>query len=155
MSDVESDIRGVLISVAGARLLLPNASVAEVITFAEPEPVGEASPWLLGRVRWRGWRLPVLSFSKLAGLAEESGALGAKVVVIKALGGNQRLPFFALLTQGFPRLVTVSRGRLVAESGEDKPLGVLQRVMLNDDSALIPDLDTIEMLVAKALQRAA
>jgi len=155
MSDVETDIRGVLISVSGARLLLPNASVAEVITFAEPEPVGESSPWLLGRVRWRGWRLPVLSFSKLAGLAEESGHLGAKVVVIKALGGNPRLPFFALLTQGFPRLVTVSRGRLVAEPGAEAPLGVLQRVMLNEDSALIPDLDTIEMLVAKALQRAA
>jgi hypothetical protein len=31
----------------------------------------------------------------------------------------------------------------------------MQRVMLNEDAALIPDLDTIEMLVAKALQRAA
>ena len=155
MSEVDNDIRGVLISVAGARLLLPNASVAEVITFAEPEQVGESSPWLLGRVRWRGWRLPVLSFSKLAGTAEESSELGAKVVVIKALGGNPRLPFFALLTQGFPRLVTVSRNRLVSESGGEEPLGVLQRVMLNEDSALIPDLDTIEMLVAKALERAA
>lgn len=156
MSDVQRDIRGVLISVSGGRLLLPNASVAEVITFAEPEQVAEAPPWLLGRVRWRGWRLPVLSFARLAGLSDsEDGQLGSKVVVIKALGGNQRLPFFALLTQGFPRLVTVSRERLLAESASDCPLGVLQRVMLNEDAALIPDLDTIEMLVSKALARAA
>jgi chemosensory pili system protein ChpC len=155
MSETESDIRGVLISVTGGRLLLPNASVAEVITFSEPEPVGDASPWLLGRVRWRGWRLPVLSFARLASLGEETGELGSKVVVIKALGGNDRLPFFALLTQGFPRLVTVSRERLIPDIGSDTPLGVLQRVMLNDDPALVPDLDTVEMLVSKALQKAA
>lgn len=156
MSESQRDIRGVLISVSGGKLLLPNASVAEVITFAEPEQVSDAPAWLLGRVRWRGWRLPVLSFARLAGLSDsEDGQLGSKVVVIKALGGNQRLPFFALLTQGFPRLVTVSRERLLAESTRDCPLGVLQRVMLNEDAALVPDLDTIEMLVTKALQRAA
>ena len=35
----QRDIRGVLISVTQGRLLLPNASVAEVITYSEPEMV--------------------------------------------------------------------------------------------------------------------
>jgi len=47
----QRDIRGVLITVTQGRLLLPNASVAEVITYSEPEPVGDAPEWLLGRVR--------------------------------------------------------------------------------------------------------
>ena len=62
MSTAQRDIRGVLISVSQGRLLLPNASVAEVITFSEPEPVGNAPDWMLGQIRWRGWRLPLLSF---------------------------------------------------------------------------------------------
>ncbi|PKM02071.1 MAG: chemotaxis protein CheW [Gammaproteobacteria bacterium HGW-Gammaproteobacteria-6] len=152
---VENDLRGVLISVAGGRLLLPNASMAEIISFSDPELVANAPAWLLGRLRWRGWRVPVIAFSRLAGLAEERGQLGSKVVVIKALGGNQRLSFFAVLTQGFPRLINVARDRLAVNGGDNPlPLGVKARVVLNDDAALIPDLTMIELLIDEALHPA-
>lgn len=149
----QNDIRGVLIGVTGARLLLPNASVAEVITYSLPEPVPNAPEWLYGRIRWRGWRLPLVSFAKLAGLARGESELGAKVVVLKALGGNPRQPYFAMLTQGFPRLVTVSAEQLfeVAGDGAEQPTGVLQSVMLRDDEAMIPDLAAIEAMVVEAL----
>ena len=65
MSIERKDIRGVTISVTGGRLLLPNANIAEIITFAEPEALPEAPDWVLGRLRWRGWRLPLVSFAKL------------------------------------------------------------------------------------------
>ena len=134
------DIRGVLIQVEGARLLLPNATIAEVLSYAEPEAVAGAPDWLLGRIRWRGWQLPLASFSRLAGIADEIGGLGSKVVVLKALGGDSRLPYVALLTKGFPRLVTVSRDALVPDAGEGDaaetaalPVGILMRVLLNDE----------------------
>lgn len=156
MNAPQRDIRGVLISVAGGRLLLPNASVAEVITFSEPEAVENAPAWLLGRLRWRGWRLPLLSFSRLAEWSAEEGQLGAKVAVLKALGGNPKLPFFAVLSQGFPRLVTVSREALVeAHDSKELPLGIHSRVVLNDDPAVIPDLLSLELLLGKALAQAA
>lgn len=149
---VENDLRGVLIAIAGGRLLLPNAAMAEIISFSDPEIVANAPAWLLGRLRWRGWRVPVIAFSRLAGIAEEHGQLGSKVVVIKALGGNQRLSFFAVLTQGFPRLINVSRDRLaLSESDNPMPLGVKARVVLNDDPALIPDVTMIELLIDEAL----
>jgi chemosensory pili system protein ChpC len=152
----QRDIRGVLIAVSEGRLLLPNASVAEVITFSEPEPVDNAPEWLLGRIRWRGWRLPLLSFSRFAGWSQEEGQLGAKVAVLKALGNNPKLPYFAVLSQGFPRLVTVSKDNL-AESHEIKelPLGIHSRVVLNDDAAVVPDLLSLELLIDKALNQAA
>jgi chemosensory pili system protein ChpC len=150
------DIRGVLIQVAGARLLLPNATIAEVLSFADPDPVENAPDWLLGRIRWRGWQLPLVSFARLSGIAVEKGGLGSKVIVLKALGGNAKAPFFAVLTQGFPRLVTVSRSALVAEEGgEPLPSGVLARVMLNEDAALLPDLEQLESLIGEALAAAA
>ena len=152
----EQIIRGVLIQVADARLLLPNATIAEVLSFANPDPLDGAPDWLLGRIRWRGWQLPLVSFSRFAGIAEEQGGLGSKVIVLKALGGDAKRPFFALLTQGFPRLVTVTEAALVAAAGDGGfPDGVLARVRLNEDEALLPDLAAIEEHLGEALARAA
>lgn len=158
MSDTEKDIRGVLIQVAGARLLLPNANIAEVLAYADPEPVENAPDWLLGRIRWRGWRLPLVAFARLTGLAEEAATLGNKVVVLKALGGDSKAPYFALLTQGFPRLVTISTAALSEEERDPHemlPIGVLARVVLNEDAALLPDLASVESMIGEALAAAA
>jgi chemosensory pili system protein ChpC len=156
MSDSTNIIRGVLIQVAEARLLLPNATIAEVLSYADPEPVADAPDWLLGRMRWRGWQLPLVSFSRFSGIAEDRGGLGSKVIVLKALGGDAKHPFFALLTQGFPRLVTVTEGTLGSDSDDaGVPEGVLARVRLNDDDALLPDLTAIEEKIAEALAIAA
>jgi chemosensory pili system protein ChpC len=150
------DIRGVLIQVEGARLLLPNATIAEVLSFADPEAIEGAPRWLLGRIRWRGWQLPLVSFSRLADIADERGGLGNKVVVLKALGDNPALPHLALLTQGFPRLVTVARDALVADPGDGDdsgplPTAVRMRVLLNNEPALLPDVDTLESAIQDAL----
>jgi chemosensory pili system protein ChpC len=155
---IEHDIRGVLIQVTGGRLLLPNATIAEVLSYADPEPVANTPDWLLGRIRWRGWQLPLIAFSRLSGIADEAGGLGSKVIVLKALGGDSKFPYFALLTQGFPRLVTVSRDTVVADAGAPDdvlPAGVQARVMLNQDNALLPDLEGIEQMIGEALKQAA
>lgn len=156
MSDIAYIIRGVLIQVADARLLLPNATIAEVLSYATPEPLADAPDWLLGRIRWRGWQLPLMSFSRFAGIAEEEGGLGSKVIVLKALGGNARQPYFAMLTQGFPRLVTVTESTLVMlDDGGELPAGVLARVRLNENDAMVPDLAALEQRLHAALAAAA
>ncbi len=156
MNQAANDIRGVMISVTDGRLLLPNATIAEVITYSEPEPVPDAPSWLLGRLRWRGWRLPIISFARLAGFATSEREHGAKVVVLKALSGNPRLPYFALLTQGFPRLTTVSADALLRDDvGAPSTDVVLAQVRLREDHAVIPHLNRVEALLSEALQQAA
>ena len=156
MAGPQRDIRGVMISVNQGRLLLPNASVAEVITFSDPEAIAGAPDWMLGNIRWRGWRLPLLSFSRFANWSNEEGSVGAKVVVLKALGGNPKLPYFAMLSQGFPRLVTVSTEALQeAHSVKELPLGIHSMVTLNGDPAAVPDLLSLELLIDKAINQAA
>lgn len=156
---LSNDIRGVLVQIEGARLLMPNATISEVLSFAAPDAVEGAPDWLLGRIRWRGWQVPLLSFARLSGSAQEGGGLGSKVLVLKALGGDPTLPHLALLTQGFPRLVTVSRDGLRPAAGDGAsaplPAGVLMRVVLNDDPAWIPDLGAIEAALREALPQAA
>lgn len=156
-TDTTQEIRGVLIQVEGARLLLPNATISEVLSFAAPDPIANAPDWLLGRIRWQGWQLPLVSFARLAGTAHEQGDTRSKVIILKALGGNPRAPYFALLTQGFPRLVTVSRDRLGfdAEVQSGLPEVVQASVVLNDETAWVPDLVRVETAINEALRVAA
>lgn len=149
----QRDIRGLMIPVTNGRVLLPNASVAEVITLSIPDKIPNAPEWLMGRVNWRGWRLPLFSFSLLAGMALDEGSRGTRVTVLKALGGHPKMPFIAMLAQGFPRLTTISPESLVAsnESIPTRP-GVLMNVMVRDDQAVIPDLGQIEQLIFNSLQ---
>jgi chemosensory pili system protein ChpC len=150
------DIRGLMITVSNGRVLLPNANVSEIITAATPDPVQNAPDWLLGRVRWRGWRVPLFSFSILAGIATKEGALNSKVTVLKALSGNPRMPFVAMLCLGFPRLTTVTPEILVPTDDPGMAIpGVLGRVLVRDDQVFIPDLLGIEDLIRDALELAA
>lgn len=156
MADLAYIIRGVLIQVEQARLLLPNATIAEVLSFATPEAMPNTPEWLLGSIRWRGWQIPLVSFSRFAGLSQEEGGLGSKVIVLKALGGDPKHPYFAMLTQGFPRLVTVTEGTLTTlEHAGDLPNGVLASVRLNENDAVVPDLAALETQLREALQLAA
>ncbi len=152
-----NDIRGVLIQIAGSQLLLPNAATVEVLSYADPDPVDNAPDWLLGQIRWRGWRLPLVSFARIAGTHTEGASVGTKVIVLKALGGDPKLPYFALVAQGFPRLVTITRENMIVDSAhlETLPEGIRLRVMFNDDVALVPDLDAAEKMIVDVLRPAA
>jgi len=150
--EIRGEIRGVMIPVTGARVLLPNATVAEVITYSTPEKIANAPDWLLGRLSWRGWRLPLFSFAMLSGGAKQENYTNAKVAVLKALGGNAKIPFLAMLAQGFPRLTTITPDLLIPTGDESAhPTGVHAQVLVRDDQALIPDLGQIETMVAEAM----
>ncbi|WP_266169710.1 chemotaxis protein CheW [Dyella subtropica] len=149
------EIRCVLVPVGNLRLLLPNATVAEVITQPTPEPVENAPAWLLGRIAWRGWRVPLVSFTKLAGAEEGDAALSVRVAVLKALTGHPKLPFVAVVTQGFPRLTTLNAELIIpTHDGTPLPPGVKAEVLVRDDVAVIPDLEGIEEQLVELLDLA-
>jgi chemosensory pili system protein ChpC len=100
--------------------------------------------------------LPVLAFSAMAGVAEEESTGNGRVAILKALNGHARLPYFGMLTQGFPRLTLISEDMLVPdERASGLPMGVREQVLVHDEPAWIPDLATVESLVVEALTAAA
>lgn len=150
------EIRGVMLPVTGGRVLVPNTTMAEVITYAQPAAVADAPAWLLGRLAWRGWGLPVLAFSALAGTAENESTENARVAILKALSGHARLPYFGVLTQGFPRLTLVSEDMLEADSDAGiLPVGVREQVRVHGEPAWIPDLAAVENRIVEVLGVAA
>ena len=152
MIELPREIRGVMVPVTDGRVLLPNATVAEVISYTRPEEIANAPAWLLGRLSWRGWRLPLFSFPMLIGRLDDESRRNARVAVLKALGGNSAMPFIALLAQGFPRLTTITQDSLIPTSDEaQRAPGIRAGVLVRDDRAIIPDLDAIEGMIERAL----
>lgn len=153
MAEIEQkrEIRGLMIPITNGRVLMPNANVSEVITLSTPERVPNAPDWLLGKVAWRGWKLPLISFALMAGMALDERATGGRVCVMKALSGHPRMPFIAMLAQGFPRLTTISAESIVPLGDSFGRTGVLMDIMFRDDQAVIPDLAKIEELIFDAI----
>ena len=150
------EIRGVMLPVTGGRVLVPNTTMAEVITYARPTPVEGAPAWLLGRLAWRGWGLPVLAFSALAGTTESESTENVRVAILKALSGHARLPYFGMLTQGFPRLTLVAEDMLEPDlDAGPLPTGVREQVRIHDEAAWIPDLAAVERRIVEVLGVAA
>lgn len=158
MNHVSKDeIRGVVLQCAGERVLLPNATVAEVMSRVTLLPAeGERPGWWVGGLAWQGFELPVVAFGRYAGLDELVIEGKQKVVVLKGLSNAAVLPYYAVLTESFPQLIAVPRDGLLADASEDElPEGVHMRVLLGEHSALLPDLDALEAALQRELAEAA
>lgn len=148
------EIRGVLVPTGEERILLPNATVAEVMSRVQIESFADTSPWLLGQIQWYGWRVPLVSLARFSQLGDETLGQNNKAIVLKSLGGREDFPYWGLLTSAFPQLVSVPRDGLLADASEDAlPIGVHMRVLLGDQHVLIPDLDAIELAIQDALAK--
>ena len=132
-------------------LLLPTTTMAEVIDFTPPEPMDSAPPWLLGQVEWENRQVPVFSFSALingSDVCEISAR--SKIMILKSLSGSARMPYLGMLLADLPRPVTVREDALVETGDEKKSLGVFSRISVEDEEAIIPDLDRLTHLVTHA-----
>ena len=142
-------MRAVLMALPGGKLMLPNTTVSEIITYAAPEAVEGKPEWFLGVIRWKGYRLPLISFSAMSGWTPRESVTGAKIAVLKGLSGETKLPYFAILTSGFPRLVNIASDHLI-----DDPEHANQfyySASLDGDAVSIPNLETVEATIRDAL----
>ncbi|MGV6853175.1 MAG: chemotaxis protein CheW [bacterium] len=151
MAKYVGEIRGMLLPIVGGHILLPNANIAEVITYTDPEQVQDVPAWIYGRIVWRGWSVPVFSFSQMTESSQEEGFLGSKLAVFKALTGNPKMPFIATVSQGIPRVVTLNQETMQKVEKKSLPLGVHSFVSIEGVEAMVPDLDIIEPELVPAL----
>lgn len=148
MSDTE--IRSVLVPISGSDLLMPNAAIAEIVAYTEPEPIEQAPEWLLGNVQWHGWQVPVIAFSSLTEQRDQEPTEGAKICVTKSLIHHERMPYVGILAQGFPRLVTVTETAMIEVPEGASHIAIAGKAIIGDRECMIPELDRISQLVAHA-----
>jgi len=150
------ELYSLLIPLRDDRVILPRASVAEVIRYTDPENASTGPDWLLGDVVWHGKRIPLLSFEKLCGTESSEPGGRSRIIVIYATSPDDQLVTYGLLAEGFPQIVRVNREVLLQdlayEPDASKP--ILCRIRMINETALIPDLERIEKSLHDAVVEA-
>jgi len=151
MSGADEELYSLLVPLVGDRLIVPRACVAEVVRFTRPERQDSPHSWLSGRINWNGRELPVVSFEGTLGKDVPAVTGRTRVVVFLASTGQLNAGYFGVLTQGFPQLVRINRDVLKLEATEGWPdeAPVLCRVKMINEFPLIPDLEKLELMLAR------
>ncbi|OZG75155.1 chemotaxis protein CheW [Hahella sp. CCB-MM4] len=153
MAQTPNQISCLLIPVKDRQLLLPNASVAEIVDFQQPEKTTGSPEWFLGYIRWRGIRLPVISYDA----ANDQGAAPApsqqaRIAVTNTIGEHHgNLPFIAFVTEGLPRLMKVTKEEITERDEVALSFADQAAVRISGEEAFIPKLEKLEELAVKAV----
>ncbi len=151
MSAAPEELYSLLVPLAGERLIVPRACVAEVVRFAPPAHEPGAHDWMLGAIDWNGRELPIVSFEGALGNDVPATTGRTRVVVFVASTGQLPSGYYGVITQGFPQLVRVNRDvlKLDATDGWPDDAPVLCRVKMINEFPLIPDLEKLELMLAR------
>ncbi|MCG7870077.1 MAG: chemotaxis protein CheW [Candidatus Thiodiazotropha taylori] len=152
---VVKEVRSVLIPLHERQILLPNATVAEVMGYQQPEYAGDELPeWFLGHLAWRGVMIPVVSYEGLLGEPMVEPGYRGRILILNALGDHERISHIGMAVHAIPSLVRVSADNVVPvnpQLDEPQPL-IRQHVELDMSPAVIPDMDEIERQVLSVIE---
>ncbi|MDF2446684.1 MAG: chemotaxis protein CheW [Moraxellaceae bacterium] len=129
--------------VTGKQLLLPNVTVAEVVSANDRQPPPENAPeWHQGFVMWREMRIPVVAFEGLNDNAAPREY--ERIAILSGISAQRDLPYYGIAVQGIPRLAKVKIAEL--EDLEGAPTGPMEflKVRYAGELTVIPDLDALE-----------
>jgi len=148
-----SELPTFVVPLQKSNILIPNATVAEIIPYEPLQRVQDTADWFLGFLAWRGVQVPVVSFEMLT-IERASFSLvsvsSASLVVIRAPRMTGDVQYIALVSQALPRLVRIKPEELT-ESGEKVELTELMKVRYGDEVLAIPNLDYIESEVCRVV----
>ena len=142
-------IHSLLIPVNREILLLPNAAVAEIVPYQQPETAESAPEWFLGYISWRDRRLPMISFELASGVEPGKIHKNCRIAILNTLNGSNQLPYIAVLMQGLPSLQVVKPDSVQIDQAQESRNSVKACVRVNGTDALIPDLDDLESRITR------
>ena len=97
---------GLMIPTDVATLVVPSATVAEIVSGSPPiKPLPAVESWVQGYFRWRNYPVTLVSFEGLATGREKSKF--RRLCVFYPLPGRQAHEYFALGTSGEPRTLEI------------------------------------------------
>ena len=145
----DRDITAFLLPTDPEKLLLPNTSIAEVISVATMIPVAKKPNWFLGKLGWHGRTLPIISFGRINNEEDKLGQFNHAAII---RGGNfpEELPVFAIALSEPPRMLKLIREDIVSV---DVEMGRATQAVVEiaDQWAIIPNISAIEKLIIAEL----
>ena len=146
----DDQIQCVLLELFDTTLLLPLASVVEVVDGKNLDIVVDLQGGVIGKMTWRGWTVPLVSFEAASAGHIPKFNSESKAVILHSLAEDQSRPYIALTVQGNPKSMAVQGDQLKVVSSKGGSDFVQSKVWINTETeAVIPD---ISMLVTYTSQ---
>jgi chemosensory pili system protein ChpC len=144
-------IKCVILTLKRQNVLVPNALVAEVISVKDIESSENLPNWYIGKMKWRGADVPLLSFEASGGEKISRVNLNTQAVVLFAVGKSGEVsesPYIGLVMSGVPHVSSFSREQIKSDddNSESHPM-VAQKVRINGASVSILDVDAMVAMV--------
>jgi chemosensory pili system protein ChpC len=152
VTTTRDELYAVLVSLATDTLLLPNVAVQEVVAADRIEaPAGKPPAWYAGRITHQNVAVPIVRFEVLNGGMQPEEQKRTRIAIVNAVSNRLRTGLYGVICQGYPHLVTLNRTALQPEPLQvtDRKDLVLSRVSIANTSALIPNLEAIEVALAQ------
>jgi chemosensory pili system protein ChpC len=126
-------------------LVVPSATIAEVVNVSSLSPIPLSPPWVIGSVGWRSLAVPVVSFEAIMGGTPSAPIAASKAVVFYPLTGRSQWEFFAILSSAEPRPQAVDGSAVALAAGElpQSPY-IAAGLKFNGQPMWIPNLDELK-----------
>jgi len=142
------EIYSLIVPMMNTDLLVPNVSVAELVSMGQVDQPEEMHPeWFIGALDWRGERVPLISFEQANGSNENPITSQARVAILNTLTDDPEFPFLGIVVQGIPRLTHIKEQELTTLDSEDRGQAVASRVQYQNMTLDIPDLEYLQSLI--------
>jgi chemosensory pili system protein ChpC len=136
-------VSGLVVPTQVGALVVPTATVAEVVSRPALKPLPSTARWVLGYFHWRNYPVTLVSFERLA--ADRKISEFSRVCVFYPLPGREPFDYFAFAISGEPRSLEISdsseAGSLPAQVSPQFAAGALR---IGDSTYVIPDFDRLK-----------
>jgi chemosensory pili system protein ChpC len=141
-------IKSIILTLKNELVVVPNASVAEIISVQDVREVDDSPRWMLGKARWRGVEVPVVSYEAAGGDDAQAVNINTQVAVMYSVSEDSEYPYVGLAMHGVPHVSTFSRDQIRTDeqASSEHPM-VAQKVRINGAAAGILDLFAIEEML--------
>ena len=141
-------IHSLEIPISQTSLLIPSASIAEVVNLSDIVTVPFAQPWLMGAMGWRMLAVPVVSFDGLLGWPVQAPQSHSKLVIFYPMQGRKQWEFFGIMSMAEPRPHAVDSANSFVASASELPASpyVASGLKVGGRAMLIPNLDALRQL---------
>ena len=147
----QEELKCILLTLQSENVIVPNAAVAEIIPSRDVQQVDGAPVWMLGKMSWRGYDVPLVSFEAAA---DESGnvSTSTQIAILYSLNEDTATPYIGLAISGVPHVSFFTRDQIHADPSaiDDHPM-VVQKIRVNGASASILDIQSMEEMVHQHL----
>ena len=146
-------IKSIILTLKNKLVVVPNAAVAEIISVQDVRESEGSPKWMLGKTRWRGVELPVVSYEAAGGEEAQAVNLNTQIAVMYSASDDEdmKYPYIGLAMNGVPHVSTFSRDQINTDEHavNDHPM-VAQKVRINGAAAGILDILAIEEMLQQA-----